>query len=139
MPYPEINSERGTAQETRDLVVRLTDRIAELNAPTSNDLYINASASTVLPRFFRVATEFTSMFVTQTWHRLYAGALVETDTVRLSLFITLAEEAVLDRYVELIADVTQSDEIEDLQKAIVVLSQLRESNLIDYVAPQFVA
>jgi hypothetical protein len=86
MPHPEINGERGTAQETgeqHDLAVMLTDGIDELNAPTSKDLYINASASTVMPRFFRVETEFKSMFVNQTWHRLYAGALLETETIRL--------------------------------------------------------
>ncbi len=103
MPHPEINGERGTAQETgeqHDLAVMLTDGIDELNAPTSKDLYINASASTVLPRFFRVATEFTSMFVTQTWHRLYAGALLETETIRLSLFILLAEEELTVRRID---------------------------------------
>jgi hypothetical protein len=142
MPHPEINNERGTAQEAgeqQDLVGALADGIAQLNVPASKDLYINASESTEEPRFFRVETEFKPMFVNQTWHRLYAGALLETDRVKLSLFVVLAEEAILDRYVELIPDVPQSDEIEDLQKAIAVLSQLRESNLIDHVAPQFVA
>jgi hypothetical protein len=79
------------------------------------------------------------MFVAQTWHRLYAGALMETDSVRLSLFIGVTEQAVLGRYIELIPDESKSDEITDLQNAIAVLSQLREANLIDYVAPEFVA
>jgi hypothetical protein len=103
MPHPEINGERGTAQETgeqHDLAVMLTDGIDELNAPTSKDLYINASASTVMPRFFRVETEFKSMFVNQTWHRLYAGALLETETIRLSLFILLAEEELTVRRID---------------------------------------
>lgn len=78
------------------------------------------------------------MFITQQWQRLYAGALLEVDPVRISLFIVLTEEAILGRYIKLIADESESDEIADLQNAITVVSELRESNLIGYVAPEFV-
>jgi hypothetical protein len=90
------------------------------------------------PRAVKIRTR-RPMFVSQKWHRLYAGALMETDSVRLSLFILVTEEAIFARYIELIADDCKSDEIADLQNAIAVLSELRESNLIDYVAPEFVA
>ncbi len=59
--------------------------------------------------------------------------------VRLSLFLLVTEEAIFAQYIELIADQTDSDEIADLQKAIDVLSQLREANEIGNVATRFVA
>jgi hypothetical protein len=143
MLHPEIDSERGATQEIGEqehLVVTLSLGIAELNANTRKDLYINANAeNTDEPRFLRVGAEFKPMFAVQAWHRLYAGALLEIDMVRLSLFIVLAEEAILDRYIELIADVREPDEIVDLQSAFFVLSQLREANQLGYVATNFVA
>jgi hypothetical protein len=63
----------------------------------------------------------------------------ESYPVRTSLFIVLTEETILGRYIKLIADESESDEIADLQNAITVVSELRESNLIGYVAPEFVA
>jgi hypothetical protein len=143
MLHPEIDSERGATQEIGEqehLVVTLSLGIAELNANTNKDFYINLTAeNTDEPRFFRVGAEFKPMFAVQAWHRFYAGALLETDMVRLSLFIVLAEDAILDRYIELIADLMEPEEIVDLQTAVVVLSQLRETNQLGYMATNFIA
>jgi hypothetical protein len=113
---------------------------SNLTNPTDTLVCVNAGGqNSGEPHFFRVETKFKPMFVTQIWHKLYGGALMETDPVRLSLFLVLAEEAILDRYIELIADVTQADEIVDLQSAVAMLSQLREAIPIGYVPSQFVA
>jgi hypothetical protein len=143
MPHPEIKREREFSQKPakqRDSVLSLREAIGELNALTSKSWYVNADAAgSHEPCFFRVETGYIPMFVTQIWHKFYGQALLETDTIRLSLIIVLAEEAILDHYIELIDDVTLPDEIVDLQNAIKVLSGLREANQIGYVAPQFVA
>lgn len=104
----------------------------------SDMLFVECGAINPLRRAAKMRAR-RPMFYSQKWHRLYAGTLIETDSIRLSLFIVMTEEAILARYIELIADESESDEINDLQRAIAVLSQLRESNLIDYVAPEFVA
>jgi hypothetical protein len=113
---------------------------SNLTNPTDTLVCVSAgSESNAEPCFFRIEARFKPMFAIQIWHGLYAGALMETDAVCLSQFLVSAEEAILDRYIELIADETQADEIVDLQNAIAVLSQLREVNQIGYVASQFVA
>jgi hypothetical protein len=89
-------------------------------------------------RFVRIESGFGPMFAIQKWHKLYAGALIETDSVRLSRCIVLAEAALLDRYLKLIATKSDSDEFLDLQNAIAVLSGLREVNLISRMASEVV-
>jgi hypothetical protein len=79
------------------------------------------------------------MFVSQKWHRFYAGALMETESTRLCLSIALTEEAILDRCIALIAEESESDEILDLQNAITVLSELREANQIGLAVSNLVA
>ena len=134
MLHPEIDSERGTTQET------YCEEITTLNARTSSDLNVDASVeNTDESLSFRGETKAKPMFAIKTWQRLYAVALLETDTVRLSLLSLLAEEAILDRYIELIADVRESVEIVDLRSAVIVLSQLREANQPGYGATNFVA
>lgn len=134
MPYSEINSEQRATQRIS------SEQDTELNSCASSDLYMNVSSDSAdESRFIRVEAKFKPMFATRTWHRLHAVALLETDAVRLSLLILLAEEAILDRYIELIADVGESDEIADLQSAMIVLSQLREANHLNYEATNFVA
>jgi hypothetical protein len=67
-----------------------------------------------------------SMFVTQSWHRPYAEALMETDPAELPSLIALAERAILTRYRELKALQVSSDELVDLRHAIEALSQLKK-------------
>jgi hypothetical protein len=66
------------------------------------------------------------LFVTRKWHRSYAEALLETDGAKLPALIAAAGEAILVRYVELTASPVPTDEIVDLQHAVVALSQLSE-------------
>jgi hypothetical protein len=132
MPHPEKDTEQRASQGL--------EQSTEWNSCTSSDLYMNPSSdSTDESCFIRVEAKFKPMFAIKTWHRLHAVALLETDTVRLSLLILLAEEAILDRYIELIAEARESDEIIDLQSAIFALSQLREANQLNYEATNLVA
>jgi hypothetical protein len=124
----------------QDRAITFSDDTGEASAPRRNDLYVNANAdSSDGVRFRRVHSSFLPMFATQKWQKLYAQALLETDTDNLSLLIVLAEEAVLDRYIELVADVSEPDEVVDLRNAAQVLSELREVNSIGYVDPEFLA
>ncbi len=131
----------GVSMPHTELTVTLGELIeSDLKNPANKFTYINANRESSSERsFFRVQAKFKPMFAIQTWHKLYAGALMETDTIRLSLFLVVTEEAILARYIQLIADETESDEIADLQNAIEMLSQLREANQIGHAASQFVA
>lgn len=99
----------------------------ELNALSSGILPVPADSAThgeaLLPNK-EMALE--SMFVTQSWHRPYAEALMETDPAELPSLIALAERAILTRYRELKALQVSSDELVDLRHAIEALSQLKK-------------
>jgi hypothetical protein len=64
------------------------------------------------------------LFVTRHWHRPYAEALLETDRAKLPALIAVAGEVILARYAELAGSQVPSDEIPDLQHAVLALSQL---------------
>jgi len=67
-------------------------------------------------------------FVTQSWHRPYAEALLESDPEKLPALIADAERAILSRYIELSAFPEPTDEVLDLQHAVFALSQLSKPN-----------
>jgi hypothetical protein len=77
-------------------------------------------------RVVRERVALNELFVTRKWHRSYAEALLETDGAKLPALIAAAGEAILVRYVELTASPVSTDEIVDLQHAVVALSQLSE-------------
>jgi hypothetical protein len=96
-------------------------------------------ASLNLPPLAFKKTQTQRMFATQIWHRFYAVALLETDPAKLAATITLAEEAILNRYVDLLIAQVQTDETVDLQHAVAILSQLKEANAIGRMSQEFVA
>ena len=67
------------------------------------------------------------LFVTQSWHRPYAEALLETDPSNLPYLIAAAERAILDRYWELEIAPVPTDELVDLGHAIEALSQIKSA------------
>jgi hypothetical protein len=67
------------------------------------------------------------LFVTQSWHRPYAEALLETDPSNLPYLIAAAERAILDRYLELELAPVPTDELVDLGHAIEALSQIKSA------------
>jgi len=117
------------------------DKVIESNLKSPTDRFISANVvgESSQARFLRVESKFKPMFVIQSWHKLYAGALMESDSTRLCLFIILTEEAILERYIALIAEASESDEILDLQNAVAVLSELREANQIGLAVSKLVA
>jgi hypothetical protein len=70
-------------------------------------------------------TEGQGMFVSRRWHRLYAEALVESDSFILPEIIALAEQAVFIRFLELFVANSETEEVDDLRTAIKVLTQLK--------------
>ena len=121
-----------------DFTVRLDQVIAlSLKNPAGMSVSI-AGREGSEARFVRLESEFSAMFHIQTWHKLYAGALLETDLDKLFVLIGQTEMAILGRYIKLIAAKSESDEILDLQNAITVLLELREVNQIGRMAPQLV-
>ncbi len=106
------------------------------NSTIENAVVGLGSASLNLPLLSVNKTEIQGMFVTQRWQRLYADALLETDPVKLEPIINLAEGAILDRYVDLFVAHAQTDETLDLQHAVTVLLQLRETSAIGCTSPE---
>jgi hypothetical protein len=69
-----------------------------------------------------------SLFFTQQWHRPYAEALLESDPAKLPGLVAVAEQAILNRYLELTASASTTDERVDLGHAVDALAQLRKTN-----------
>ena len=112
----------------------------KLTAGANENPYIHANGAwTDADLFSGRKINFEPLFVIQTWHRFYAKALMETDPVKLPAMITLAEGAILDRYVELFVSQIQSEETLDLQQAIAALTRLKEAHAIDSNTQQFIA
>lgn len=66
-----------------------------------------------------------SMFVILPWHRLYAGALMETESSRLPEAIRCAEQAIQNRYLEITMLPSEIDETVDLGHAVAALRKLK--------------
>lgn len=112
----------------------------ELNAGVDATLCLDVDGAWLDPTLFSTnEIELKPLFAIQIWHKLYAEALLETDSTKLSVMITLAEGAILDRYVELFVSHLQTDETLDLQHAVAALSQLKEINAIGNTAKHSVA
>ncbi len=100
----------------------------ELNSLSSAALPLPAEAAKLaaLPILNNnVALE--DLFVTQSWHRPYAMALLNSDSANLPELIATAERAILDRYLELELDPVPTDELVDLGHAVEALSQLKKA------------
>jgi hypothetical protein len=67
--------------------------------------------------------------VPRTWHKPYAEALLETDPSKMAALILVAEDAILDRSVEIQTCPTPIEESHDLESALQVLSRLRKSEM----------
>ena len=96
--------------------------IANLLAPTD----ARASAAPHAPAR---SVNLEDLFVTQTWHRPYAEALLETDPSNLPYLIAAAERAIMDRYLQLEIAPVPTDELVDLGHAIEALSQIKRANI----------
>jgi len=100
----------------------------ELNSLSSAVLPIPAAAAKVaaLP-ILTNDIKLEDLFVTQSWHRPYAMALLNAKPSNLSALIATAERAILDRYMELELDPAPTDELIDLGHAVEALSQIKKA------------
>jgi hypothetical protein len=76
--------------------------------------------------------ELNDFFVSEKWHRPYAGALQETDATELPTVIAEAENAIFDRYLELCTSRGSMEQTFDLQRAISVLAQLKKPHVVEH-------
>jgi hypothetical protein len=112
----------------------------KLTAGSNENLYIHADGAWSQSDLYSGRRiHFEPLFVIQTWHRFYAKALMEADPAKRPAIVALAEGAILDRYVELFVSQIQTEETEDLQRAIAALTQLKEAHAIESTTQQFVA
>ncbi len=84
---------------------------------------VSLAARRALPKSIKLE----DLFVTQSWHRPYAEALLETDPSNLPYLIAAAERAVMDRYLELELAPVPTDELVDLGHAIEALAQIKST------------
>jgi hypothetical protein len=76
--------------------------------------------------------EINDFFVSEKWHRPYAEALQETDATKLPTLIAEAENAILDRCLELCTSQGSMEQIFDLRRAISVLAQLKKPHVVEH-------
>lgn len=101
----------------------------ELNSLSSRSLAaLWPTASHNEPAFKHKKLALEDMFVTRQWHRAYAEALIESDPAKLPRLIAEAEEAILNRYLEIVASGMSEEESGDLRHAVEALNQLKKSN-----------
>jgi hypothetical protein len=100
----------------------------ELNSLSSAVLPLPAEAATLaaLP-ILNKDIPLEDLFVTQSWHKPYAMALLNSNPANLPELIATAERAILDRYLELELDPVPTDELIDLGHAVEALSQLKKA------------
>jgi hypothetical protein len=84
---------------------------------------VSLAARRALPKSIKLE----DLFVTQSWHRPYAEALLETDPSNLPYLIAAAERAIMDRYLQLELAPVPTDELVDLGHAIEALSQIKKA------------
>lgn len=80
-----------------------------------------------LQSFADTPTSSKCLFVIPAWHKPYADALMESDGARLPAVINRAERAILARYISVCDCPISFEESVDLQNAVAVLNQLKES------------
>ena len=73
-----------------------------------------------------------NFFVSEKWHRPYAEALRETDVTKSLTLIADAEDAILNRHLELCISPGSMEQSLDLQQAISVLAQLKKRHVAEH-------
>jgi hypothetical protein len=74
--------------------------------------------------------ELKGILVSEKWHKPYAEALIEADPVKSKRLVTIAERAILTRYLELCGSPDSQHQHDDLRKAVNALSELKQMDSI---------
>jgi hypothetical protein len=83
--------------------------------------------------------KFKDYSVSQEWHRPYVEAFFGTDEAKRGAFITEAERAIVDRFLELSVSSNDTEEMLDLQNAAYAITELRKANTCVYTPQHLVA
>jgi hypothetical protein len=124
---PELRASSGTTpvDHPESTPLAASDLEPEMDVLSSNHLPAlqrSAKRSIGMTRVKEITLE--DRFVEQRWHRPYAEALVESDPAKKSRLIAAAEEAILNRYVEIAA----AEEGVDLRHALDALAELKRGS-----------
>ena len=84
-------------------------------------------------------THFKDYSVSKEWHRPYVEALFETDEGRRKALTAKAEQAIVDRFLELLIASVETDEILDLQNAAHAITELKKASAVAYTPQHLVA
>ena len=106
-PIPAIGNERNGHRHE-----------PELGSSSIKRLLFSSEAAklTALPHLAK-NIKLEDLFVTQPWHRPYAEALLNNNPINLPVLIAQAEDAILERYLELSITPSGTDELADLGHA----------------------
>jgi hypothetical protein len=69
-------------------------------------------------------------FTSEKWHRPYAEALLETDSIKLQARIAEAEHAIFARYLELCISPGSREQSLDVERAVSALLELKKLNVV---------